>query len=162
MWQACVERASSSAAFPLDATPGGVVRDERARYGAGMVIQPRLGQGAFRVVVTDAYGRACAVTGEHSLPVLEAAHIRAYASEGPHDVRNGLLLRADLHRLFDRGYVTVTAERRLEVSQRLRDDYQNGHTYYPLHGQPVRVPDSDRARPSSEFLRWHNDRVFLA
>jgi predicted restriction endonuclease len=67
------------------------------------------------VAVTDAYGRSCAVTREHSLPVLEAAHIRPCAQAGAHDVRNGLLLRSDLHRLFDIGYVTVTPDLRLEV-----------------------------------------------
>jgi putative restriction endonuclease len=64
----------------------------------------------------DAYGRACAVTQEHSLPALEASHIQPYAKDGPHDVRNGVLLRADLHRPFDQGYVTITPEYRLEVS----------------------------------------------
>ena len=63
----------------------------------------------FRVAVMDAYARACAVTHEHSLPALEASHIQPYAKNGPHDVRNGILLRADLHRLFDQGYVTTNA-----------------------------------------------------
>lgn len=76
------------------------------RYGKPIEIRPRLGQGGFRLAVTDAYGRACAVTQEHSLPVLEAAHIRPCGNGGAHEVQNGLLLRSDLHRLFDRGYVT--------------------------------------------------------
>jgi putative restriction endonuclease len=80
----------------------------RERYGTPQLVAPRLGQGAFRVAVIEAYGRACAVTGEHSLPALDAAHIRSYDQEGPHEVRNGILLRADLHRLFDKGYLTVT------------------------------------------------------
>ena len=60
----------------------------------------------------------------------------------------GLLLRADLHRLFDRGYLTVTPEHRLEVSGRLREDYRNGHTYYPMHGWAVRVPTVAHERPA--------------
>jgi putative restriction endonuclease len=79
------------------------------RYGRPMLVQPRLGQGAFRVLVTDAYQRRCSVTGERTLPVLDAAHIKPYAQSGPHQLRNGLLLRKDLHALFDRGYVTVTS-----------------------------------------------------
>jgi hypothetical protein len=78
------------------------------RYGKPILVQPRLGQGAFRLLVTDAYERRCAVTGERTLPVLDAAHIRPYAELGPHKLENGILLRKDLHALFDAGYVTVT------------------------------------------------------
>ena len=76
-------------------------------------------------------------------------------------VRSDLLLRSDLHRLFDRGYVTVTPERRLEVSRQLRDHFSNGRSYYPLHGQPVVVPRRPQYLPSSEALQWHNEHVFL-
>ena len=53
------------------------------RFGAPQLIKPRLGQGAFRILVTDIYDRRCAVTRERTLPALEAAHIRPY-SEGEH------------------------------------------------------------------------------
>jgi HNH endonuclease len=99
-----------------------VEAEELPRYGSPILVNPRLGQGAFRVSVTEAYDRACAVTREHSLPALEAAHIRPFAKEGPHEVRNGLLLRADLHRLFEQGYMTVTPDYVLNVSGRLRDE----------------------------------------
>src|SRR5881275_936800 len=120
---------------------------ESERYGSPVLIRPRLGQGAFRVSVTEAYKRACAVTQEHSLPALEAAHIRPFAKEGPHEVRNGLLLRADLHRLFEQGYLTVTPGYTLEVSDRLRHDYQNGRSYYPLRGTRICVPKAEKDRP---------------
>jgi putative restriction endonuclease len=158
VWDDCRERvASGSAALARLQIP------EERRYGTSSLVAPRLGQGAFRIAVTEAYGRACAVTGEHSLPALDAAHIRSYAQEGTHDVRNGILLRADLHRLFDQGYITVTpVEHRLEVSRRLREDYSNGRSYYPLHGSAVRVPNSNAERPGAEYLRWHNENVYLS
>ena len=71
---------------------------------------------------------------------------------------NGLLLRADLHRLFDTGYVTVTPQLRLEVGRRLRDDYRNGRSYYPLHGATVQVPAVALHQPERAFLEWHNER----
>jgi putative restriction endonuclease len=135
---------------------------ERDRYGEPILITPRMGQGTFRLAVTSAYERACAVTNEHSLPVLEAAHIKPYASGGEHAVRNGILLRSDLHRLFDRGYMTVTPELHIEISAKLRQDYANGRTYYPLHGQSIAVPQSSTDRPDRDLLRWHNDSVFKA
>ncbi|MFO0454147.1 MAG: HNH endonuclease [Pseudomonadota bacterium] len=157
VWQECLARvahASPPARQVVAEVPG-------ERYGAPTLVTPRLGQGTFRVSVTEAYARSCAVTTEHSLPALEAAHIRAYADDGPHEVRNGVLLRADLHRLYDKGYLTITPDHRLEVSARLREDYSNGRTYYPLHGQAVRLPAAVGDHPSREHLTWHNEHVYL-
>jgi len=134
---------------------------EQNRFGAEYLTRGRLGQGAFRVLVTDAYERRCAVTGEKTLPVLEAAHIKPYALQGPHRVSNGILLRSDLHKLFDLGYITVTPELRLEVSPKLKTEWQNGREYYAHHGQPLRVQPPDLAnQPSREFLSWHNEYRF--
>ena len=158
IWQACQERVCTAASdFRF---PARVAEVADARYGSPHIVAPRLGQGSFRVVVTEAYGRSCAITAEHSLPALEAAHIRAFAESGPHDVRNGLLLRADLHRLYDKGYLTITPEHRVEVSTRLRIDYQNGRAYYPLHGQLLRLPTATGDHPSGAFLAWHNENVY--
>ena len=122
----------------------------------------RLGQGAFRVVVTDAYQRRCSITGEKTLPVLEAAHIKPYAAEGPHSVNNGLLLKSDFHTLFDSGYITVDEDYRIDVSRRLHEDYGNGRDYYKYHGQKLLVlPEKTIDLPSKEYLRWHNENVFL-
>lgn len=74
---------------------------------------------------------------------------------------NGLLLRSDLHTLFDRGYVTVTPDLHLEVSHRIRDDFDNGRHYYALHGQGVRVPQAAGDRPAGDLLQWHNEEVYL-
>jgi putative restriction endonuclease len=70
------------------------------------------------------------------------------------------LLRVDLHRLFDTGYVTVTPELRFEVGARLREDYRNGRSYYPLHGTRLEVPIAAVHRPQRKFLEWHNEHVF--
>jgi putative restriction endonuclease len=131
------------------------------RFGSEYLTRSRLGQGAFRVLVIDAYQRRCAVTGEKTLPVLEAAHIRPYANQGPHQVSNGILLRSDLHKLFDVGYVTVTPELTLEVSPRLREEWHNGREYYAHHGQPLSfMPTEASNRPRAEYLRWHNEEVY--
>ena len=127
-----------------------------------IVSASRLGQRTFRIAVLDAYGRSCAVTTEHSLPALEAGHIRSYAEGGPHQVSNGILFRADIHRLFDKGYITVTPDLRLVVSPRLREEFSNGKSYYPLHGNVVRVPSSVKDRPDPEWLQWHNEHTFAA
>ncbi len=140
---------------------GDVVAETTGRYGEEYLTRGRLGQGAFRVLVTDAYQRRCAVTGERTLPVLEAAHIRPYALAGPHQISNGILLRSDLHKLFDLGYITVTPERRLAVSSRLKAEWHNGREYYAHHDQPLRFEPADlESRPGAEFLKWHNEYCF--
>ena len=126
-----------------------------------MVITPRLGQSSFRLAVLDAYGQQCAVTTEHSLPVIEAAHIRPWAVGGTHSIPNGIPLRRDLHRLFDLGYVTVRPDLRLAVSGKLRDDYANGRVYYELDGREIRLPRSRPSVPTVTNLSWHEAEVFL-
>jgi putative restriction endonuclease len=123
-------------------------------------VRQRLGQGAFRVLVTDVYERRCAITGERALPVLQAAHIRPVTKDGPHRVDNGLLLRSDIHALFDQGYVTVTPGHRFLVSRRLKDDFDNGEPYYPFSGQQIWVPGEVPDQPGREFLEWHADTVY--
>ena len=147
--------------------PGYMMPEQRVedsvRYGKEMLVRPRLGQGTFRIMVTDAYHRACAITEEHSLPALEAAHIRPFNESGAHTVNNGLLLRSDFHRLFDRGYLTITPDYRIEISRRLKDEFENGRSYYPFNGTRLHHMPSDRNEwPSKELLKWHNENKYRA
>ena len=134
--------------------------EEKARYGNSILIKPRLGQGSFKIVVTDAYRRSCAITQERVLPVLEAAHIKPYSDSGPHDVRNGVLLRSDMHKLFDRGYLTITPKLQIEVSRRIREEFDNGEYYFTFHGQELNLPQRQFDQPSDEFLTWHNEKIY--
>jgi len=131
------------------------------RYGKPVLMRQRLGQGAFRLAVTDGYGRRCAVSGEKTLPILDAAHIRAYGEGGEHDVSNGLLLRTDIHRLFDLGYVTVTERNRFAVSERLKADFDNGVHYYAMQGAEIAAPRPGFAPPARETLQWHRENRYL-
>lgn len=129
-------------------------------YGDPRLAPQRLGQQAFRAVVLDAYSGCCAVTGDRVRPVLEAAHIRPLPHGGEHRLDNGLLLRSDVHTLYDRGYVAVDPEHRLLVSPALRAEFGNGEQLYALAGRPVAVPPRRLDRPSREFLEWHLAEVF--
>lgn len=120
----------------------------------------REAQGTFRVRVLEAYAGRCAVTGEHALPVLDAAHITPYRGLYSNHVQNGLVLRADLHRLYDDGYVTVTPDYQFKVSQRLNDEFENGKAYYEMAGRRLLVPERQELRPSRVALEWHAETVF--
>lgn len=130
-------------------------------YGDPLLVRQRLGQGGFRLLVTDAYGRRCAVTKEKALPVLQAAHIRPVSQNGKHLVSNGLLLRSDVHTLFDRGYVTITPDYQFRASRRLRIEFQNGEDYFAMEGRDLWLPSRPEDRPGAEFLEWHSSEVFL-
>lgn len=148
---------------PLRTDGASPLAEEVVRYGAEFLTRARLGQGAFRVLVTDAYTRRCAITGERTLPALEAAHIQPFAKSGPNVTANGLLLRSDLHKLFDSGYLSVTPDLSVEVSRKIKEEFENGRDYYALHGRKlVVVPATEKDRPSSKFLEWHNSNTYLA
>ena len=120
----------------------------------------RLGQQSFKAVVLDSYHRRCAISGTHIPPVLQAAHIRPVTEGGEHRLDNGLLLRSDIHTLFDRGYLGVDTQHRLLVG--------------PVCGRTSATASSSTRRPGGsstyrnagptgrrEFLEWHYDEVFL-
>jgi putative restriction endonuclease len=125
-------------------------------YGEGAPRQHRIGQGTFRIVITDVYNRTCAVTGERALPALDAAHIRPFREIPRHYISNGLLLRSDVHRLFDSGYITVTPDHRAEVSRMIHTDFDDGESYFAFHGRQIHMPEETSLRPDPVHLEWHN------
>jgi putative restriction endonuclease len=133
---------------------------EQARFGEPTLVTPRLGQGAFRVVITELYGRQCALTDGRVLPALDAAHIVPYSDGGTHSKTNGILLRKDIHSVFDAGYATLDSDYRFVVSQKVREVFNNGSEYLRLHGTRLRLPANPLDYPDKAGLRWHNDQKF--
>jgi putative restriction endonuclease len=128
-------------------------------------VAARVGQGTFRLRLLHAYENRCAITGEHTLPVLDAAHIQPYLGPRSNHPQNGLVLTKEFHTLFDRGYVTVEPQNDdyiVRVSPRLREDWNNGRRYYAYDGKPLaKVPDDHAQRPDREALAWHGAHRFL-
>jgi predicted restriction endonuclease len=81
---------------------------------------------------------------------------------GENRVDNGLLLRSDVHTMFDGGYLAVDPSYRLRVSPRLRDEFGNGEQFYAQAGRVIALPDRKVDRPHREFVEWHLDEVFKA
>ena len=146
----------------VELDPSGPWRLTGAVYGTPRLTPQRLGQRAFQAVVFDAYHRRCAVTGAKIRPVLQAAHIRPLPAGGEHRADNGLLLRSDVHTLYDRGYLAVDPKHRLMVSPRLREEFGNGEEFYVRAGAAIDIPGRRADRPNREFLEWHIEEVFLA
>lgn len=111
----------------------------------------RQGQGKFRLDLLDAYGSRCAATDYDVSEGLEAAHIRPYRGAHTNDTRNGILLRADIHNLFDYGILGVDPETiKIVLNQRARES-----KYAPLHAQQLRLPDDHMRHPDRELLLRH-------
>jgi hypothetical protein len=113
------------------------------------VVRVRVGQPTFRRELLKRYGATCAFTGPQPTDALDAAHMYSYASFGEHDLNAGFLLRADLHRLFDRGLITVNP---VTLKLDLHPSLRTAGTYSPLQGQPLRISPATRAR---ELLAGH-------
>lgn len=141
-------------------TLNNMIGEEKAKYGDPILSFPRLGQGTFRVLVTDEYERKCAISNERTLPALDAAHIKPYSENGKHEISNGILLRRDIHALFDKGYITITPLLHIEVSRKIKEEYENGRDYYKHHGNLIRLPRNPINKPKFEYLEWHNNNVF--
>ena len=117
------------------------------------VIQ-RQGQREFRDRLMVAYGGACAFTGTDVAEVLQAAHIRQYAKAPDNSTSNGLLLRADIHNLFDLGRLWVTSGGKIGVAPDL-----DGTVYGRLKGKTPRRPKKMGDRPEPRHLAEHRSRV---
>ncbi len=122
--------------------------------------KPRVGQGTFRLRLLDAYGRRCAITGERTEPVLDAAHVQRYLGPRSNHIQNGLVLAQEFHTLFDLGYVTVTPDYTVRVSDALREEWENGKRYYEFQGSVLHVPGERALQPCKAALEWHGNLVY--
>ncbi|MBO9686107.1 MAG: HNH endonuclease [Mitsuaria chitosanitabida] len=107
----------------------------------------RRGQPKFRQDLLQAYERRCAVTGCQIEAILEAAHIAPYRNDGSNHVQNGILLRADIHTLFDLGMLRVTVDYLIELDEGLR-----GSDYWAYQGKKLRLPKDKAAYPAKQAL----------
>lgn len=114
-------------------------------------VRQRVGQRSFREKLVDKYGMVCAFSGPLPGAVLEAAHLYSFAELGEHDMHGGLLLRRDLHSLFDRGLVTVDPSGRIELGE----DLAGVAAYAHLAGESLKVDISKRTR---EWLALHREQ----
>lgn len=116
-------------------------------------IKYRQGQVQFRKNLLETY-KCCAITKEDCSLVLEAAHIQEYINKSSNHMQNGLLLRADVHKLFDNGLITITPDYKIKVSEELPQ------TYKKYNGEKIHLPDNLDNYPSKDALEWHNKALF--
>ncbi len=126
--------------------------DHDARTWEMRAVALREGQPEFRSALLQAYGGRCAITGCAIEAILEAAHIRPYREGGSVTSRtdNGLLLRADIHTLLDKGLIWVNSGGLIEISDLLADS-----EYESLRGRRLRLPEDPAQHPHPSHLAHH-------
>ncbi|WP_371635606.1 HNH endonuclease [Streptomyces zaomyceticus] len=144
-----------------NATPLGIIDQTQDVIAGGHttnVVRVRKGQPAFRATLLTKFGEVCAFTGTMPASVLEAAHLYSYAKNSTHHANGGLLLRRDVHRLFDLGEIAINPKTLLL-------DVAAGTRAYPvydqLHGQPLTVP-VDAGHKKWLAKHWDTHRATLA
>lgn len=146
------ETGISSTPFVVDSStysPKGI-EDSRERILRELI--KRQGQGAFRSGLLTAYEGRCAVTGSAVKPVLEAAHITPFLGPKTNHISNGLLLRSDLHTLWDRGLIYLRDDLTLQVNPILETS-----EYSDLAGKKIRARTSDAPGLSMDAIRAHRE-----
>jgi HNH endonuclease len=129
---------------------------EEARQRIAEAINYRRGQTEFRDKLIEIYGGKCTITGCDAKEALEAAHIIPYRLDQNNDPENGLLLRADIHTLFDLGLLAINdSDMSVILSKEL-----NGTVYENLHGRRLRLPRRHKNVPNKSFLA-ENRKMFF-
>lgn len=115
----------------------------------------RTGQTKFRETIRFAYNDVCAISRTTEATALVAAHIQPVKSRGRHSANNGMLLRADIHNMFDSGLITVDGKYRIHVSSLVVDEQ-----YVKLNGKRIHLPHDYKLWPSVQLLKQHFSNVF--
>lgn len=123
--------------------------DSRERQMRNAVVRP--GQSQFRKLLIANNGPYCVISNTEVLEVVEAAHIAAYRGPDSDDVRNGLLLRADLHALFDAYLLSISPD---DLRVHLAIGIKSDPCYATFHGRKIRL-STDAENPSQQALTLH-------
>lgn len=143
--QAIVGRVTPLTATTLDPE---TVQDERQRWDRALTV--RKGSGQWRKAILDVFDGRCAVTGWDVPGALDAAHIIPYKGPSTNVLGNGLLLRSDVHSLFDKGLLTIGADEVVRLHESLQ-----GTLAWPMDGTKARLPSHKDGGPDRDLLAWH-------
>jgi len=111
----------------------------------------RQGQADFRKQLLEAYAGKCAVSGYDIELALDAAHVRKYNGRHTNFVQNGILLRKDLHKLFDHGVFGI---RPYDLTIVINEQARNSK-YAELNGMRLTKPKDLHLSPDVGLLEEH-------
>ena len=108
----------------------------------------RIGQNLFRLSLLSAYQGRCAVTGTDVPEVLDAAHIQKFSENPNHAINNGLLLRKDIHTLFDCGYLEITEDYKVQLTEKFKLSHEKSSSYIQYEGKKITLPKNKKHWPT--------------
>jgi ribosomal protein L37AE/L43A len=117
-------------------------------------VMGRVGQSEFRRRLLERFGPVCAFTGPQPLDSLQASHVTPYSKDPRHVVAGGLLLRSDLHTLFDNGLITIDEDLRVRIDSSLRRYRELAR----LDGSPLKIDLNDSMLPTLRKLLKERSR----
>ena len=144
------DRARVAATTTVDDFDPSAVSDHREKQIAAVV--RRRGQAKFRAALIDIYNGECVITGCNATEALEAAHISPYLGDESNHPQNGLLLRADIHSLFDLGLIAIDpVTMKVVIAEHLMES-----SYAELSGTRISTPADPTLSASGDALKQHH------
>lgn len=127
------------------------------------IVKSRVNQNFFRSVVLTSYQNKCCITGLPFTEMLNASHIKPWANDATNRLNphNGLCLNVLHHSAFDNGFITVTPDFTIKISQRIKKylDYKSVEDCFLCYeNQKITLPN--RFMPEKSFLEYHNQNKF--
>lgn len=129
------------------------------------MVRVRVNQGFFRAAVLAAYNNKCCVTSLEIVELLTASHIIPWSVDITNRVnpQNGLCLNAIHDRAFDRGLITITPDYQIKISPKVKPRATNeASRIFLLSYDGVKMTMPKRFKPNPDFLRYHNENIFIS
>ena len=128
------------------------------------IVKTRVNQNFFRTAVLTSYQNKCCITRLPFIEMLNASHIIPYRDSDENNKlnpRNGLCLNALHDRAFDSGFITITTDYKVKISNTLNDFLDNKSVkeyFLSFNEKKIHLPN--RFLPEKEFLEYHNQKIF--
>ncbi len=127
------------------------------------LVKTRVNQNFFRSSVLSSYYQKCCVTGIEIPDFLVASHIIPWSEnkEQRMNPRNGLCLNSIHDKAFDKGFITVTADYKIKISEVIFEHKENqavADFFLKYNSKKISLPD--KFFPNQEFLEYHNNNIF--
>ncbi|MBM2815271.1 MAG: restriction endonuclease [Ignavibacteria bacterium] len=125
-------------------------------------VKTRVNQKFFRQTVLSSYNFSCAITGLNIPELLVASHIIPWKDNKETRVnpKNGICLNVFHDKAFDKGFITITTDYKIKVSNYIYDNFEDNSTHWFKQYENLKINMPERFAPNLEFILYHNENIF--